>query len=340
MSPFTDRAADSVASLGEAALLRAIRGWLGDAAPPPPWGMGDDCAVVETGDANPLLATTDGVVFGRHFDASTPPAAVGAKLLKRNLSDVAAMGGQPGPALINLFLARNTSTAWLEQFYAGFALSCLHFGTRLVGGDITEAPDDVFAAHLTLLGNPGRNILKRTGAKIGDALFVTGDLGGSILGKHLDFSPRLLEGQWLARHRGVQSLIDVTDGLAKDLPELLPPGSDALLDLAALPISPAAHKLAKRTTRFLAHKYPGANTPLIHALTDGEDYELLFALDAAAVAPSFITLWHKKIATPLTQIGHIAAAPENRSGPDRQLRDAATGALLLPPGAHGYEHLR
>lgn len=340
MNPFTDRAKDSVAALGEVALLHAIRGWLGDAAPPPPWGMGDDCAVVETGDANPLLATTDGVVFGRHFDATTAPAAVGAKLLKRNLSDIAAMGGHPGPALINLFLARNTSLAWLEQFYAGFAQSCLHYGTRLVGGDLAQAPDGVFAAHLTLLGNPGRNILKRTGAKIGDGLFVTGDLGGSILGKHLEFIPRLPEGQWLARHRGVRGVIDVTDGLAKDLPEILPPGADALLDLAVLPISAAARKITRRETRSPLPRSPMPQSALFHALTDGEDYELLFALDSAADTPAFATHWLKKFSTPITHLGRIAPAQESNPGADRQLRDAATGALLLPPGARGYEHLR
>jgi thiamine-monophosphate kinase len=121
MGLFTPKLADSVAALGERRLLLAIREWLGDVAPPPPWGMGDDCAVLETGSAETLLATTDGVVYGRHFDDSATPANVGAKLVKRNLSDIAAMGGMPGPALINLLLSSNTATAWLQTFYAGLA---------------------------------------------------------------------------------------------------------------------------------------------------------------------------------------------------------------------------
>ncbi len=335
MNPFTPEPAASVAALGERRLLLAIRAWLGDVAPPPPWGMGDDCAVLETGLAETLLATTDGVVYGRHFDDDAAPAAVGAKLVKRNLSDIAAMGGMPGPALINLLLARNTSMAWLQEFYAGVAQCCRQHGVNLVGGDVAQGPDGVFAAHLTLLGIPGPSVLKRTGAQIGDTLFVTGELGGSILGRHLTFTPRLAEGQWLARQKGVRGVIDVTDGLAKDLPDILPPGANASLDTAALPVSAEARHLAERD----------GGSALVHALTDGEDYELLFALNSQSAPDVFENLWRKDWPTPLTRIGKIIAATDatHATGQapdgDRQLRDALTGALLLAPGAHGYEHL-
>ncbi|MGA2052219.1 MAG: thiamine-phosphate kinase [Opitutales bacterium] len=330
MHPFTPSPAESVAALGESALLRAIRGWLGAAAPPSPWGMGDDCAVLETAGAIQVLATTDGVVYGRHFDDTAAPTAVGAKLLKRNVSDIAAMGGQPASALINLLLARNVSTAWLEQFYTGLAQSARQYRVRVVGGDIAQAPDGFFAAHLTLLGLPGKTLLLRTNAQLGDFLFVTGELGGSIFGKHLEFTPRLAEGQWLATQPGIRGVIDVTDGLAKDLPTILPAGADARLDVAALPISNAARELAARD----------GHSALLHALTDGEDYELLFALDPAVGADAFAARWREQFSTPLTCIGVIVPAlPSEALPPGGQLRDGS-GTLLLPPGAHGYEHLR
>jgi thiamine-monophosphate kinase len=327
MHPFTSQPADAVVALGESALLRAIRGWLGQAAPPSPWGMGDDCAVIETAGAVQILATTDGVVYGRHFDDTATPASAGAKLLKRNVSDIASMGGQPSTALINLLLARNTATAWLEQFYIGLAKSAQQYRVRVVGGDIAQAPDGFFAAHLTLLGLPGKNHLLRTNAQIGDSLFVTGELGGSILGKHLDFTPRLPEGQWLATQPGIRGVIDVTDGLAKDLPAILPAGSDARLDPAALPVSAAGRELSTRDDR----------SALVHALTDGEDYELLFALDPAVDLAVFAAHWRQQFPTPLTRIGVIAPAEVSQGS--GQLLDAA-GSPLLPPSARGYEHLR
>jgi thiamine-monophosphate kinase len=350
VKPFSDKSAETVAALGESALLRAIRGWLGPVTSPSPRGMGDDCAVLDPTGASSTLATTDGVVYGRHFDNSAAPTAVGAKLLKRNISDIAAMGGKPGPTLLNLLLARNTATVWIEQFYRGLAETCEKYGVMLVGGDLAQGPDNFLAAHLTLLGTPGAALLTRTGAKIGDALFVTGDLGGSILGKHLDFTPRLAEGQWLARQggafgavnltflgkrrqavlstrpSGVRGVIDVTDGLAKDLPEILPAGADARLDVASLPIAKAAHTLAAKDGR----------SALAHALTDGEDYELLFAVDGKSDLKKIAGEWQKTFTTPLTRIGVIAAAQDPAH--DRQLRDEKTGGPLLASGEHGYEH--
>jgi thiamine-monophosphate kinase len=329
MRPFSQNPAEAVAALGESALLRAIRGWLAKVTLPPPRGIGDDCAVLDTPSTDAQLATTDGVVYGRHFDDTSSPAAVGEKLLKRNVSDIAAMGGRPGPALLNLLLAGNVSLAWLEQFYAGLAQACERYGVTLVGGDLAQGPDDFLAAHLTLLGTPGEKILCRAGAQIGDTLYVTGELGGSILGKHLDFAPRLDEGRWLAHQENVRGAIDITDGLAKDLPEILPPGADAVLDPALLPIAPAARTLAARDGR----------SALLHALIDGEDYELLFALAAVGDATAFEKDWRSHLRVPLSRLGVIAPARDAASGRDRQLRNPA-GAPLLPPGAHGYEHLR
>jgi thiamine-monophosphate kinase len=328
MKPFSKIPAETVARLGEIALLQAIRGWVGAASPPSPHGIGDDCAVLDLGGAARALATVDGVVYGRHFDDSAAPAAVGAKLLKRNISDIAAMGGIPKHALVHLTIGRNLSITWIKKFYTGLAQCCREFGVTLAGGGTAQGPDGVFAADLTLLGTAGPKVLLRTGAQIGDAIFVTGDLGGSILGKHLDFTPRLAEGQWLAKHSAVRALIDVTDGLAKDLPEILPKNADARLHSSTLPIATAAKKLATRDQQ----------SALLHALTDGEDYELLFALKADADWKSLAKSWKKSFQTPLTQIGVIAPAQDKRR--DRQLREATTGRLLLPAGKKGFEHLR
>ncbi len=327
MNPFSKQPADTVSSLREIALLRAIREWLGAASPPSPQGMGDDCAVLGLEGAQSVLATTDGVVYGRHFDDTAPPGAVGAKLLDRNVSDIAAMGGTPKHALVHLIIGRDLSTAWLKQFYLGLAQSCREYGVTLAGGGTAQGPDGVFAADLTLLGVPGPKLLLRTGAQIGDGIFVTGELGGSILGKHLDFTPRVVEGQWLVQQPGVRGVIDVTDGLAKDLPEILPAGTDARLDVAALPIAAAAKIQAASDQQ----------SALIHALTDGEDYELLFAVDGRTDLKAFATQWRKALPTPLTQIGVIAPATNKKL--DRQLRNAATGEPLLPKGKQGFEHL-
>jgi thiamine-monophosphate kinase len=328
VKPFSQQPAETVAALREIALLRAIRDWLGAASPPSPQGIGDDCAVLDVAGADSVLATTDGVVYGRHFDDAALPAAVGAKLLDRNISDIAAMGGTPKHALVHLIIGRDLKTAWLKEFYTGLAQGCREYGVTLAGGGTAQGPDGVFAADLTLLGIPGPKLLLRTGAQIGDAIFVTGDLGGSILGKHLDFTPRLAEGQWLAKQPGVRGVIDVTDGLAKDLPEILPPDADGRLDAAALPIAAAATTLAARD----------GVPALVHALTDGEDYELLFAVDGESDLKSFASRWRKALGTPLTPIGVIAPAQDKKRA--HQLRDRTTGQPLLPPGQRGFEHLR
>lgn len=146
------------------------------------------------------------------------------------------------------------------------------------------------------------------------------------MGKHLDFTPRLVEGQWLAQQDGVRGVIDISDGLAKDLPEILPADSDAQIDPATLPISAAAKKLAGQDQ----------SPVLTHALTDGEDYELLFAVNSAVDPKTFAASWRKTFSTKLTQIGVIVAADDRRH--DRQLRDAKC-QLLLKPGDGGHEHL-
>lgn len=308
MHPFTSRPADSVAALGEERLIVAIRSWLGSASPRAPFGIGDDCAVLPASRGRQLI-TVDPVIFGRHFDATVSPRAVGAKLLKRNLSDLAAMGGRPTAAVLALTLDARTSRRWLEQFYRGLAATARTYRVPIVGGDIAQA-DNMVAASLTLLGEAtSERVVTRTGARIGDAIYVTGSLGGSLrTGRHHRFVPRLAEGAWLARRPEVKAMMDVSDGLAKDLHALTPAGALPALEASALP--------RRRGSDVRA------------ALTDGEDYELVFAVAARADHGAFTRAWRRAFPrTALSRIGHFVPA----------------GAL--PAGAvdltalHGYEHL-
>ena len=310
MHPFTSRPAESVAALGETRLIAALRRWLGPATPPAPFGIGDDCAVLPAGRRRQLL-TVDPVIHGVHFDDSTPPRAVGAKLLKRNLSDLAAMGGRPTAAVIALALAPQVKVAWLEAFYRGLAATARRFRVPIVGGDIATQPGGLVAT-LTLLGEvAGPRVLTRTGGRTGDRIFVTGVLGGSLAsGHHHRFTPRLAEGAWLARQPGVRAMLDVSDGLAKDLPALTPEGARAELDAAALP------------------RRRGCD--LRAALGDGEDYELLFALNGKTEPDRFMAAWRR--AFPRTRLNCIGRfVPANRP--------RATDAIRLD-AYQGFEHLR
>src|SRR3954469_4416012 len=179
MHPFAKRHADSVGAWGEERLITAIQRWLGAASPRAPFGIGDDCAVLPASRGRQLI-TVDPIIYGRHFNDAVPPRAVGAKLLKRNLSDLAAMGGRPTSAVLALTLDATVSRRWLEQFYRGLAGCARRYGVSIVGGDVAQA-DRIVAASLTLLGEAaGARVLTRRGARIGDAIYVTGVLGGSL----------------------------------------------------------------------------------------------------------------------------------------------------------------
>ncbi len=309
MHPFAKKSADSVSSLGEEKLIVAIRRWLGTASPRAPFGIGDDCAVLPASRRRQLI-TVDPVIYSRHFDDAVPPRDVGAKLLKRNLSDLAAMGGRPTAAVLALTLDARTSLAWLEQFYRGLATCARHYRVPIVGGDLAQA-DGTIAASLTLLGEAaGPRVVTRTGARVGDWIYVTGELGASLPTRHhVTFTPRLAEGAWLARHSSVRALMDLSDGLAKDLRALTPRDATPALEATALPLRRGADVRA--------------------ALTDGEDYELVFALAARTDREKFSSAWHR--AFPKTRLTCLG-------------RFVSTGALptdALPLANYrGYEHLQ
>jgi thiamine-monophosphate kinase len=199
---------------------------------------------------------------------------------------------------------------WLEKFYRGLARCARKYGVAIVGGDIAQA-DGVLAASLTLLGeSTASRVLTRSGARIGDYLYVTGVLGASLpSGHHFRFTPRLAEGAWLARRAEVRAMMDVSDGLAKDLHALTPPRSVAALEPAAIP------------------RRPG--TALKNALTDGEDYELVFAVAGRADRDRFERTWRR--AFPRTRLTRIGAFVRRGELP--------AGAITLSR-YYGYEHLR
>jgi len=317
VNPFTTNPAASVAALGERRLIARLREWLGPASPPAPSGIGDDCAVLGGPRGHRLLVTTDPVIYGRHFDDAVSPAGAAEKLLKRNLSDIAAMGGRPRAAVVSLALPRRVSIAWIRAFYRALGRCAGRYGVTIAGGDVTESAD-LLGAFLTLLGEAaGPRVLTRRGARAGDWIYVTGELGGSLLGKHWRFEPRLAEGRWLVRRQEVRCLMDVSDGLAKDLLELTPAGARPALAAEALPVSRAASVLARRDGR----------TAVDHALCDGEDFELLFAVSAKADCAAFEKAWRGKFPTRLTRIGRFFRASER-----------VIGALPLER-FHGYAHL-
>ena len=298
----------SVSSVGEDGLIRSIRRWLGRASPPSPGGMGDDCAVLRPARGRELL-TVDAVVEGVHFSDGISPRDVGAKLMRRNLSDIAAMGGSPRAAVVALALDGRVALGWLEKFYKGLAAEARRHRVAVVGGDITRL-DRSFVATLALTGESSGRILTRAGARAGDWIYVTGLLGRSLpTGHHLHFSPRLAEGRWLARRGEVRAMIDLSDGLAKDAGSLAPAGVSPALYAAMLP------RRAGATER--------------EALCDGEDYELAFCVAARANRAALERAWRGAFPrTRLTCVGRLV-----RSG-------------AVPPGAvplgdyRGYEHHR
>jgi thiamine-monophosphate kinase len=286
-------------------------------------GAGDDCAVLECGDPHrQMLFKTDAVVEGIHFTNETPPEKIGHKALARCLSDIAAMAGKPNAALVTIALPKQFSPEFVGKVYEGLNALAKQHGVAIVGGETTTNPERVLISiSLTGFVPRGKAVL-RAGAKVGDAIFVTGELGGSLAGKHLDFVPRLAEAQWLAENFSVHALMDVSDGLAGDLPHILrASGVGAELLKSAVPISRAAKENSKRGD--------AAKPAFVAALTDGEDFELLFTVASKSAVP-VLDAWKKKFPdVKLSCIGKIIA------GEGIRLRDK-TG--IRPFTAHGYVH--
>lgn len=266
-------------------------------------GAGDDCAVLDLGLPDKwLLFKTDAVVEGVHFTSDTAPEKIGHKALARCLSDIAAMAGTPNSALITLALPPTFDVQRVESIYAGLKALADRHHVAIVGGETTTNPERMLIS-IALLGTVDKSkCVLRSGAKAGDVIFVTGELGGSLAGKHLDFEPRLEEARWLAEHFAIHSMIDVSDGLAGDLRHLLRAGNvGAELFSPAIPISRAAKLQARAES--------SAKPPLLAALTDGEDFELLFTVASRSAVP-LLDGWKKNFpAVKLSCIGKVIAQP-------------------------------
>lgn len=227
-------------------------------------GPGDDCAVVDLGNGQLQLLKTDCVVESVHFYPDEIAERVGWKAIARVVSDIAAMGGTPQAFVVTLVLRSDTSIDWLDGLYAGMQKCASSFDVSIVGGETSSAPEG--SANVISIAGTGHvnesNLVLRSSAKVGDSIFVTGDLGGAIKGKHLDFIPRLKEAQWLVKNHNPSAMMDLSDGLAKDLPRMAKLSDVGyLVDFGNVPTNTGC-KLAQ-------------------ALSDGEDYELLFTLPAS-----------------------------------------------------------
>ncbi len=269
-------------------------------------GPGDDCAVVASPEKGRLLLLkTDCVVEWVHFQPNDKPEAVGWKAMARTLSDFAAMAGLPQFALVTLIVPGKREARWAKEMYRGLERVAERFAVTIVGGE-TSRTDGPAVVSIAAVGTVEKDRwVSRAGGKIGDALFVTGKLGGSIKRKHLNFIPRIAEARWLSTHFSIHAMMDLSDGLGADLPRL------ALASDVGFAIEEDALPRKKGCS-------------IEAAINDGEDYELLFAI-AANDAPSLQAKWARKFpGLALTRIGVLL--PPSGFQPPRSF--------------HGYVHFQ
>ena len=266
-------------------------------------GIGDDAALLRLASRADCVVTADLLADGTHFRLpSDDLRRVGRKALAVNLSDLAAMAARPVAAVVSLLLPRHNALSMATQIYDGMLPMAERFNVAIAGGD-TNCWDGAPAIGVTAIGETTtRGVLRRDGALAGDAILVTGSLGGSRLGKHFDFTPRVSEALLLHRRFELHAAMDISDGLLIDLSRICAAsGVGAQLDLGEIPISPAAEKWASKIS---AAKRGIGRTPLEHALSDGEDFELLLTTSAEE---SRKIIQQQPLDVPITKIGQIVA---------------------------------
>ncbi len=265
-------------------------------------GPGDDCAAIKWRDDKLQLLAVDQVVFGQHFLPETNPHLVGRKLLARNLSDIAAMGGTAIYALCTAAASTDFDTGYHNAVMDGILELADEFSVRIIGGDMCGSPSG-YTATLTIIGEVDEDsVVTRYGAEPGDFLFATGSFGNTFhTDHHLNFIPRLREGQWLAKYGYAKVMLDVSDGILMDGARLADAGNDTSLEL---------------NTSLIPARTP--NLDLKNILTDGEDYELLFAV-AADKVHDLKKKW--PFATPLTCFGVFTGKKDEALVIDEHGRD-------------------
>lgn len=273
-------------------------------------GPGDDCAVLDLGAKDLILAAVDQVISKVHYLEGCPPSYVAGKLLKRNISDIAAMGGLPTHALLSLAV-NPMDEEWLTRFHEAMAKFAKVYGVSVIGGDMARlfVPGEVLS--LTILGKVEREKLcLRSGAKKNDLLYVTGSFGNSFYsGHHLEFTPRLEEGRFLAGDF-THAMQDVSDGLLKD--------AARMAEASGLALKLEPEKIPLRR---------GASVEA--ALTNGEDYELLVAVPPS-LAFRLERAW--SFPTALTRIGKfVEGTPGQVTGIEE---------LNLSQKTTGYDHFQ
>jgi thiamine-monophosphate kinase len=250
-------------------------------------GLADDCAIVETPKGKKyLVLKTDCVVEGMHFAHGTKASDVGWKAMMRPLSDFAAASAVAQFALITLIVPQETKVAWVQRLYQGLGQAADRFKVRIVGGETSNTQGPI-AISVTVIGFVEKSrVVSRRGGKSGDDLFVTGRLGGALKRKHLKFIARITESRWLTQNFSVHAMMDLSDGLGADLPRL------ARASKVGFDIQIENLPLARGAT-------------IDNAISEGEDYELLFAISPRNRS-SLEREWRRKFPKlPLTRIGSL-----------------------------------
>lgn len=279
-------------------------------------GIGDDAAILAA-DGCDIVVTTDSLMDGIHFRLSeVSPRVVGRKLASVNLSDLAAMAAQPVAMLVSLCLPRRSAQEIAAEVFEGVCEVAAKYSVAIAGGD-TNCWDGPLVLNLTAIGRVvDQTYWTRSGAKAGDLVVVTGPLGGSLLGKHLDFEPQLELAGKLRGNIAVHAAMDISDGLSVDLLRMCDAsGCGAILQLEDIPIADAARSMARESGK----------TPVEHALGDGEDFELILAIPPSELAKL------QQIAGP--QHSMVIGAFTSRTGLWTQ-----HGSRLLQLPTTGYVH--
>ena len=286
-------------------------------------GIGDDCAVLDIPRGYQALVTTDFTLEDVHFRRAWHPAdSVGHRCLARGLSDIAAMGGIPRAAFLSLALPSALPQRWVDEFLAGFLKLARRYSVTLAGGDTAQSPSGILADIIVIGAVPTGKAILRSGARVGDIIYVSGTLGASVAAlqelrtgkklrptahpRHFYPDPRIAVGQYLREKKLASAMIDTSDGLSTDLRHICDEsGVGAVIEAAALPATPCDEGLQ-------------------FALHGGEDYELLFT------APPNQRIPRQIAGTPITRIGEITRGRQIKlQAPDGK-------SHLLKPG--GWEH--